>query len=52
MPAISIIWWMSAVVVDLPLVPVMPTTLCGGKLGRASANSSISPITGTPQVFA
>ena len=26
-------WWTSAVVVDLPLVPVMPTTLCGGRLG-------------------
>ena len=26
-------WWTSAVVVDLPLVPVMPTTLCGGKVG-------------------
>ncbi len=25
-------WWTSAVVVDLPLVPVIPTTLCGGKL--------------------
>jgi hypothetical protein len=39
---------MSAVVVDLPLVPVMPTTLCGGSSGRAWANNSMSPISGTP----
>ena len=26
-------WWTSAVVVDLPLVPVIPTTLCGGSSG-------------------
>ncbi len=39
---------MSAVVVDLPLVPVMPTTLCGGSSGRARANSSMSPMISTP----
>ena len=41
-------WWTSAVVVDLPLVPVMPTTLCGGSSGRARANSSMSPMISTP----
>ncbi len=32
-PAVLRMWWTSAVVVDLPLVPVMPTTLCGGSVG-------------------
>ena len=32
-PALSSRWWTSAVVVDLPLVPVIPTTLCGGSVG-------------------
>jgi hypothetical protein len=45
-------WWTSAVVVDLPLVPVMPTTLCAGRLARACAKSSMSPITGTPAAAA
>ena len=34
-PAVFRIWWTSAVVVDLPLVPVIPTTLCRGSDGRA-----------------
>ena len=42
----------SAVVVDLPLVPVMPTTLCAGSSGRACAKSSISPMIGTPAASA
>ncbi len=44
-------WPISAVVVDLPLVPVMATTrgrLCSGAAFTARAKSSISPITGTP----
>ncbi len=47
-PAVWRMWWTSAVVVDLPLVPVMPTTLCGGSSARACANSSMSPMIGTP----
>ena len=35
-------------VVDLPLVPVIPTTLCGGSSGRARANNSMSPMIWTP----
>ena len=46
MPAVTRIWWISAAVVDLPLVPVTPTTLCGGSPLRACANSSMSPMTG------
>ena len=47
-PAVCKMWWTSAVVVDLPLVPVMPTTLCGGSSARARANSSMSPMISTP----
>ena len=43
---------MRAVVVDLPLVPVIPTTLCFGRVARARANSSMSPISGTPASWA
>src|SRR5688500_1265343 len=41
-------WQMMAVVVDFPLVPVTPTTRCGGSEARAKANNSMSPMTGTP----
>ena len=44
-----------AVVVDLPLVPVMATTLGrspSGKTATARANSSMSPMTGTPAALA
>ena len=45
-------WWTSAVVVDLPLVPVMPTTLCDGRSRAPLRRGSISPITGTPKLSA
>ena len=48
MPALCRMWWISETVVDLPFVPVTPTTLCAGKPARACANSSISPMIGTP----
>ena len=47
-PAVSRMWWMSAVVVLLPLVPVIPTTLCGGSSDRARAKSSMSPMISSP----
>ena len=44
---------MSAVVVDLPLVPVMATTLPGAPcFARSRQNSSMSPITSTPAASA
>ena len=43
---------MSAVVVDLPLVPVMATNgECGASLRRSRQNSSTSPITSTLASF-
>ncbi len=44
---------MSAVVVDLPLVPVMATNgECGASFRRSRQNSSMSPITSTWAFFA
>src|SRR6478672_2835529 len=44
---------MSAVVVDLPLVPVMATNgECGASLRRSRQNNSTSPITSTLALFA
>src|SRR3546814_10026361 len=51
-PVCVSMWWTSAVVVDLPFVPVMPTTRCCGSDRRARANSSMSPMTGTPALLA
>src|SRR6478735_5831166 len=53
LPACSRRWAVSAVVVDLPLVPVMTMTLPGLPcFARSRKNSSVSPITGTPASFA
>ena len=48
-PASSSTWAISAVVVDLPLVPVMATNGASGALApRSRAKSSMSPTIGTP----
>ena len=50
-PAWRRMWATSAVVVDLPLVPVMATkgdVPAPGRLARSRQNSSMSPITSTP----
>ena len=49
LPAAWRIWAMSAVVVDLPLVPVMATNGASGQLlARSRQNSSMSPTISTP----
>ena len=48
-PASLSTWAISAVVVDLPLVPVMATNgASGARAARSRAKSSMSPTTGTP----
>ena len=48
-PASLSTWAISAVVVDLPLVPVMATNGASGALApRSRAKSSMSPTIGTP----
>ena len=52
-PAERRMWAISAVVVDLPLVPVMATKGASGQLAdRARQNSSTSPMTSTPAALA
>ena len=52
-PASRRMWAMSAVVVDLPLVPVMATKGASGAiLARSRQNSSMSPMTSTPASWA
>ena len=52
-PAERRMWAMSAVVVDLPLVPVMATKGASGQpLARSRQNSSTSPMISTPAALA
>ena len=52
-PALLAMWAISAVVVDLPLVPVIATKGDSSARARLSrTNSSMSPITSTPAAFA
>src|SRR3989344_1889194 len=54
-PAWAQMWPIRAVVVDLPLVPVMATTLgrlCSGAAFTARAKSSMSPMISTPAALA
>ena len=53
MPADAARCAISAVVVDLPLVPVMATKGApGASVARSRQNNSISPITATPALWA
>ena len=52
-PASRRMWATSAVVVDLPLVPVMATNgASGASFARSRQNSSMSPMISTPAAFA
>jgi len=53
LPASRRMWATSAVVVDLPLVPVMATNgASGASFARSRQNSSMSPMISTPAAFA